>query len=297
MTKLFRIALAQFPAVPMDPEKNLFLAQGHCRAAKEAGADLILFPEMWSTGYAFPDPNDDTAFARWEALAVSETSPYLSGLRETAKALSLGVAATCLLKNDPTPQNAAFLFGPDGSLLLQYAKVHLCAWGTEGYLTPGDGFPVCRFPLKDGDDVTLGFMICYDREFPESARLLMLNGAEILLVPNACDMNPARLGQLSSRAFENMVGVAMANYPGEGFGRSVAFSPVVFDGNGRYVDNTVSLAGEEETLLLADFDLEELRDYRRRETWGNAYRRPELYGALTETEAKAPFAGRPRFKK
>jgi len=296
MTKLFRIAMAQFPAVPMDPEKNLLLAQNHCRAAKKAGADLILFPEMWSTAYAFPDPADGASFARWEALAVDETSPYLAELQKTARELSLGIAATCLSKGEPTPQNAAFLIGPDGSVLLKYAKVHLCAWGCEGYLTPGNTFPVCSFPF-DGGEVALGVMICYDREFPESARLLMLNGAEILLVPNACELNPARLGQLSARAFENMVGVATANYPGDGFGRSAAFSPVVFDKDGGYVDNTVALAGEEETLLLADFDLEAIRSYRRREVWGNAYRRPESYGALTETTVKEPFAGRPRFKK
>lgn len=85
-------------------------------------------------------------------------------------------------------------------------------------LQSGEEFKVCEF-----DGIKLGVMICYDREFPESARVLMLKGAEIILVPNACDMNPARLNQLNSRAFENMVGVAMANYPGEKWGRSTAF--------------------------------------------------------------------------
>lgn len=55
-------------------------------------------------------------------------------------------------------------------------------------------------------------MICYDREFPESARVLMLKGAELILVPNACPIDPARFHQLAARAYENMTGVAMANY-------------------------------------------------------------------------------------
>jgi len=55
-------------------------------------------------------------------------------------------------------------------------------------------------------------MICYDREFPESARILMLKGAEIILTPNCCELEQSRLGQFRTRAFENMVGVAMANY-------------------------------------------------------------------------------------
>ncbi len=60
--------------------------------------------------------------------------------------------------------------------------------------------------------VNIGAMICYDREFPESARILMLKGAEIILVPNACPMEINRLSQLRARAFENMVGIATANY-------------------------------------------------------------------------------------
>ena len=56
-------------------------------------------------------------------------------------------------------------------------------------------------------------MICYDREFPESARILMLMGAEIVLVPNACPMEINRLSQLRGRAYENMIGIATCNYP------------------------------------------------------------------------------------
>ncbi|MFT8344266.1 carbon-nitrogen hydrolase family protein [Clostridium beijerinckii] len=59
----------------------------------------------------------------------------------------------------------------------------------------------------------MGAMICYDREFPESARILMLKGAEIILVPNACPMEINRISKLRSRAYENMVGIATVNYP------------------------------------------------------------------------------------
>lgn len=95
-------------------------------------------------------------------------------------------------------------------MTLTYDKVHTCDFSLEGQLESEEECKVCEF-----DGIKLGIMICYDREFPESARILMLQGAEIILVPNSCDMNPARLNQLSTRAFENMVGVAMANYPGE----------------------------------------------------------------------------------
>ena len=55
-------------------------------------------------------------------------------------------------------------------------------------------------------------MICFDREFPESARILMLKGAEIILTPNACEMEDNRICQFKTRAYENMVGVVLANY-------------------------------------------------------------------------------------
>jgi predicted amidohydrolase len=132
-------------------------------------------------------------------------------------------------------------------------------------------------------------MICYDREFPESARVLMLKGAEIILVPNACDMEPNRLGQLRTRAYENMVGVAMANYPGPGFGHSVAYDPMGFTAEGRSRNTLIAEAGESEGIYLAPFDLERIRDYRKREAWGNAFRKPHRYGLLTSREVAEPF--------
>ena len=138
--------------------------------------------------------------------------------------------------------------------------------------------------------VNIGAMICYDREFPESARILMLKGAEIILVPNACDMNPLRINQLNTRAFENMVGVAMANYPGEGWGGSCAFSPVVFDENGNCLDNAIVKANDIlEDILIAEFDMDRIRAYREQETWGNAYRKPAAYTDLVSFEVKEPF--------
>ena len=63
-----------------------------------------------------------------------------------------------------------------------------------------------------GGPVRVGAMICMDREFSESARILMPKGAELILTPNACPLEAHRLGQFRARAFENMVGLAMANY-------------------------------------------------------------------------------------
>ena len=139
----------------------------------------------------------------------------------------------------------------------------------------------------------IGAMICYDREFPESARILMLKGAEIILTPNACELEANRLGQFRARAYENMVGVAMANYaaPYQN-GHSVAFDGIVCDADGNSRDTLVIEAGEAEGVYLAGFDLAALRAYRSRETWGNAFRRPHRYAPLTSLDVAEPFVRR-----
>ena len=133
--------------------------------------------------------------------------------------------------------------------------------------------------------VRLGAMICFDREFPETARILALNGAELILVPNACPMEENRTGQLRARAFEDMVAVALANYPGsheDCDGHSVAFDPCAYGDDGESRDTLVVRAGEAEEIALARFDLDALRAWREREVWGMKYRRPQSYGRLVE---------------
>src|SRR5262249_6060136 len=151
----------------------------------------------------------------------------------------------------------------------------------------------CALETAEGE-VKIGFMICYDREFPESARLLMLRGAELILTPNACTLDNHRIGQFKARAFENMVGVVMANYAApQNNGHSVAFDAVAYpvrDSDAR--DTLIIAAGESEDVYLATFDLDSIRAYRECETWGNAYRRPRLYSPLTATEVQPPFVRR-----
>ncbi len=202
-----------------------------------------------------------------------------------AKDNDIAIIATGLSPGFFGPRNTAYVIDRKGRMLMTYSKVHTCGFSREKLLERGDEFPVCEL-----DGVRIGVMICFDREFPESARILMLNGAELILVPNACDMNRARLSQLSTRAFENMVGVAMANYPGKDWGRSCAFSPIVFDSEGNPVDNTLLLADDDiEDVLVVDFDIEAIREYRRKEVWGNAYRNVAAYGPLLDPEVRNPF--------
>ena len=136
-------------------------------------------------------------------------------------------------------------------------------------------------------------MICYDREFPESTRILMLKGAELILTPNACPMEINRLSQLRGRAYENMTAIATCNYPSphpDCNGHSTVFDGVAYLPELSGSRNTCILeAGEDEGIYLAEPDMDMLREYRKREVHGNAYRRPEKYGILTETAIQEPF--------
>ncbi len=288
------IALVQKSAVPNNKGRNLERLVQSVSEASSMGADLVLFPEMWSNGYAPPfdgafDHPTHPAFEKerkaWLENAVTIDSDYVRTIRETAAKYRIGVCATFLSKSENAFQNTAVIIDRTGQILLNYAKVHTCDFSLEKLLQHGSEFKVCDF-----EGIPLGVMICYDREFPESARILMLKGAEIILVPNACDMNPARINQLGSRAFENMVGIAMANYPRKGWGGSCAFSPIVFDENGNYLDNLIARADDaSEAILIASFDMDKIRAYRERETWGNAYRKPAAYSDLVRFEVNRPF--------
>jgi predicted amidohydrolase len=109
----------------------------------------------------------------------------------------------------------------------------------------------------------------------------MLKGAEIILTPNAGHEDENRVQQFKSRAFENMLGVAMANYAApQCNGHSCAFDGMVRNINGTDRNPLVIEVGGQEGVFLASFNLNELREYRKREIWGNAYRKPQCYDLL-----------------
>jgi N-carbamoylputrescine amidase len=287
---IIKIALLQMTGCGHDKSAGLAKGDVFCRRARAMGADVALFPEMWSIGMTFYDPKREGDRERWQALAISRDDPFVIHFQKLARDLNMAIALTYLEKWNGAPRNSVSLIDRYGEIVLTYAKVHTCEFDQEASLTPGDEFPVSTLDTEQGD-VKIGFMICYDREFPESARILMLEGAELILTPNACTLDEHRLSQFKTRAFENMVGVAMTNYAApQNNGHSVAFDAVAYpvpDGEPR---NTLIMeAGENEDVYLAAFDIDSIRAYRERETWGNAYRRPRLYGRLTDEEIEPPF--------
>lgn len=101
----------------------------------------------------------------------------------------------------------------------------------------------------------------------------MWNGAELIIVPNACDWDELRTAGLKTRAFENLTGIATANYPAPiNNGESQAYMCVAWK-DGRANDMLLAKAGASEQILLASFDIDEIRAFREVESWRMAYRR------------------------
>lgn len=268
-------------------EANLKKGLEYCRKAKGQGADIALFPEMWSCRYDIAKDRD-----RLKASAITIESPFVDSFRELAMNLRMAVGITILEQYEPLPRNTFCLIDDTGEIILTYAKVHTCVFGDEHNLTAGDDFHVVELKTSKGS-VKVGAMICFDREFPESARILMLKGAEIILVPNACYIGINRFAQLRSRAYENMVAVAMANYPrglSDCNGSSCAFDGIAYNPSETGErDMLVIQAGEHEGIFMADLPIDKLREYRSTEVLGNAYRHPDKYGLLVEERIEAPF--------
>ena len=129
-----RIALMQL--LPgKSRQENLHKGLAACRAARKAGADIALFPEMWSCGYEIPQEEEAL-----KALAIGEDDLFLMEFAALAKETEMAICVGFLQKWEPLPRNAAVLFDRHGERKLLYAKVHTCDFGDEARLTRGEGF-------------------------------------------------------------------------------------------------------------------------------------------------------------
>lgn len=285
MSSVMKVALLQIEPLGADQSANQEKGLLWCRRAAESGADIALLPEMWNIGYSGYAANAPGSNEAWKAQAVPEDGAFVRSYRDAARELRIAIALPYLLEErGGHPRNALSLIDRSGARHFTYSKVHTCCYEIpEVTCTPGNDFHVCEIETRAGP-VKVGAMICYDREFPESARVLMLKGAELILTPNACSLTEydcIRLHQFRGRAFENMVATAMANYPVPLHdGHSIACNP---DGS------VVIEAPETEGLYMAEFDLDRIREWRATMYWGDAYRRPSTYADLTEANVAAPF--------
>lgn len=268
-----KVAILQINPTEMNQESNLVKGLHACRIAKEKGADIILFPEMWNIGYA-QCPRDEEQKAKWESSAISLSSNFIKSFKKIAAEIEIHIAITFLHDDGGVkPKNSVSLINSNGEIIGTHSKVFTCDWtdeddiGADWNCESGKDFNVVESNIL-GEKLNIGFMICADREFPLSSISLLKKDADLILVPNSCDWNEFRDAQLRVRAFESMAATVMSNYPKpKNNGNSCAFYPEVFDERGNLVDSNIIKLGEEETIKIVDIDLQRVRDFRKREAW------------------------------
>jgi len=277
--------MLQMKAEEMNPARNAARAEDFCRQARSGGADIALFPEMLNVGYPVPDTfRDPEHMVMLRGSAEPVDGPFVARFARLAAQLGMAVGVCYLEARGAALRNSMTLVDRRGRIAGTFSKFHTCRFSNlEFDLEPGEAFSVWDLDTAAGS-VRVGCMICYDREFPESARILMLQGAEVVLVPNACTIEENRINQLRTRSFENELVCAMANYavPTEN-GNSII---VNFDGS------VIARAGEGERILFGDVDLDALRAHQREGVWGISFRRPRDYGILTRDVVRPGYGAR-----
>lgn len=294
LSDVFNIALLQL--IPTDSiENNMLKGIEYCKRAKQMGADIAVFPEMWNNGYEMlfegylREQNNIPLekINKWNSKAIENDDKFIKSYIDLAKQLKIAIAITYLEKSDEKPKNTVIIIDKNGEIVLKYSKIHTVDCKMEAYTEPGTEFKTCELDYGRGK-VKIGTMICFDRDFPESARILMIQGSEIILVPNACYMTKIRLEQLKVRAYENMVGIVTVNYANHG-GKSSAYSPIVRNINKQELNSEMLVMNDKENIEIVQFNMSEIREYRSRETLGDAYRKPDIYKVLVTNNVQEPF--------
>ena len=264
-----RIALYQCPPLPLDIEGNLQRLAQQAHIAAQQGAELLVCPEMFLTGY-----NIGAEAAR--DLAQVSDGPAASRIAAMAQANGIAILYGYPERHGDQIYNAVQLLDAKGNSLGNYRKTHLYGELDRSMFCAGDGV---QSPLIELNGWRLGLLICYDVEFPENTRRLALAGAEVILVPTA-NMAPYDFVAdvtVRARAFENQCYVAYANYCGsEGNIHYCGLSSLCAPDGSR-----IALAAQDEALIIGTLDRQLLDDSRAINTYF-ADRRVELYSSLTD---------------
>jgi len=267
-----RVAVQQLAPTLGDVEANRALALGAIREAIDAGADVVVLPELITSGYLFSS-RDEVA-----AAAIGRDHDILrEWAEEAARADVVVVAGFCERGDDGEIYNSAALLDA-GGLRAVYRKLHL--WDAEKLLfAPGTEPP----PVVQTRAGRIGVVICYDLEFPELTRSVALAGAQLLAVPTNWPLVPRPDGERPPEAVVamaaarvNRMAVACADRMGTERGLEWTGGATIVG-----VDGWVAAETREPGLLLADLDLAPALDKRLTEhadAFGD--RRPELYAQL-----------------
>ena len=268
--------------------ENINKAEQLVRKAAEQGAQIILLPELFERPYFCQQRQYDF----YDYATSVEENPAVRHFQPIAKELAVAMPISFYEKDGTRLFNSIAMLDADGSVMGVYRKTHIPDdhyYQEKFYFTPGN----TGFKVWDTRYGKVGVGICWDQWFPEAARAMALQGAEILLYPTAIgsepiletDSMPHWRRCMQGHAGSNLVPVIAANRIGmesvepcaENGGQS---SSLKFYGSSFITDNTGAVIAEanrtDEQVLTASFDLD--RYAKDRLSWGLFRdRRPELY--------------------
>jgi predicted amidohydrolase len=246
-----KLALVQFESAVADVAANVEKGLRYIRDAAAQKADLIVFPELFLTGC-----DTDSIGKEYFELAQSIDGPAVSAFAEAARLHSINIAVPLPLKQvgNMLPTNSVVILDREGLVAGVYSKVHL--WeGEQDCFSPGDGYIVLEM-----DFGKLGLLICYDAGFPEAARAVAMQGAELIIVPAAFSTELQYRWDIyfQARALENTCFVAAVNGSG-------AIGQLHLYGNNRVADPSGKIVLEgglhQEEMQLCVIDLDVIARY------------------------------------
>lgn len=257
--KPFTLAALKLIPEAWDKEANFAKLERYARRAVAAGADLVVTPEGYLEGYVGNTKfTEGLTLERYLEIAEPLDGPYVARARQLADELDIHLVLGFAERRGERVFNTVALFSPAGELIGTYSKSHNSRV-IEPFNTDGSAFPVFSTALG-----RIGMLVCYDRQLPETSRILAIKGAQIILVP-AFGLGITKINEdimMRTRAYENSVYVAHV-HPKNTF---------VVEPGGEII---AQAEGEHEAMLLADITLDErigdgpIRD-----------RRPEIYEEL-----------------
>ena len=278
-------------SIPGTPEKSVEKAEKLVRKAVAEGANVILLPELFENWYFCQERRYDS----YKLALPLEENPAVKRFQAVAKELSVALPISFYEQDGNVLYNSVAMIDADGSVMGVYRKTHIPDdhfYQEKFYFTPGD----TGFKVWDTRFGKIGVGICWDQWFPEAARCMALDGAELLFYPTAigsepvleCDSMPHWQRCMQGHAAANLVPVIAANRIGTetvtpDSENQQQSSSLTFYGSSFIADNTGALVEcadrTSDTVLLHTFDLDELRDMRL--SWGVFRdRRPEMYGRI-----------------
>ncbi|OBR64361.1 hypothetical protein A7K91_12710 [Paenibacillus oryzae] len=268
------LGLVQFESIIGDVAANARKAVRFIREAGEREVDLIIFPELFLTGYDL-----ESLGPEYGRLAQDEGSDAVALLKEAVREAGVNAVLPMPLAMENGVSNGAYAINRKGDIVAAYSKVHL--WDEESrYFAAGNEFKTVPF-----DFAKVGMMICYDAGFPESARTLTLQGADLMVVPSAFSKELRHRWDIyfATRALENTRFVAAVNGVGGIsaneflFGNNKVAAP-----NGEYV---LQGANDREEMQVLTIDLNRNSEYERQIPYLRD-RRSDIYGNYQNKSGK-----------